>query len=92
MILNALAMEFLMDLDNEFEAMYLSYLPEVGEDIYDNVFITPAQNKEKLIKRKKNCWFNCTRDTLLCSIQTISSELTSISRILYIYGDLWTFV
>ena len=63
MILNALAMEFLMDLDNEFEAMYLSYLPEVGEDIYDNVFITPAQNKEKLEKRKKNCWFNCARCT-----------------------------
>ena len=63
MILNALAMEFLMDLDNEFETMYLEYLPEVGEDIYDNVFITPAQNKEKLEKRKKNCWFNCARCT-----------------------------
>ena len=63
MILNALAMEFLMDLDNEFEAMYLSYLPEVGEDIYDNVFITPAQNKEKLIKRKKIVGL-IVRDTL----------------------------
>ena len=91
MILNALAMEFLMDLDNEFETMYLEYLPEVGEDIYDNVFITPAQNKEKLEKRKKNCWFNCARCTFYLPFKFLVLSLLifpSFCIFMAIYGPL----
>lgn len=63
MILNALAMEFLMNLDNEFEAMYFDYLPEAAEDIYDNFFVTFEENKQKLEKRNKSCAFKCARFT-----------------------------
>lgn len=38
MIMNSLAMEFLMQLDNEFKSMYFDYLPEIATDIYDNIF------------------------------------------------------
>ena len=50
MILNSLAMEFLMNLDNEFEEMYFNFLPEVGVDIYDNLFVSFTDNKVKLQK------------------------------------------
>jgi hypothetical protein len=63
MILNALAMEFLMNLDNEFEEMYFHYLPEAAEDIYDNFFVTFQENKQKLVKRNKSCGFRCARYT-----------------------------
>ena len=52
MILNSLAMEFLMNLDNEFEEMYFKFLPEAAVDIYDNVFVNFKANQEKLKKRK----------------------------------------
>ena len=45
-------MEFLMELDNEFEEMYFHFLPEVAEDIYDNFFVTFEDNKKKLEKKK----------------------------------------
>ena len=44
MVLNSVAMEFLMNLDNEFETMYFTYLPESAVDIYDNVFVTYQKN------------------------------------------------
>ena len=40
MILNSLAMEFLMILDNEFEELYFQYMPGSAEDIYDNIFVS----------------------------------------------------
>lgn len=63
MVLNSLAMEFLMNLDNEFEEMYFKFLPEAGIDIYDNVFVNFRDNQEKLKKRKRSCAFNCVRCT-----------------------------
>ena len=61
MILNSLAMEFLMNLDNEFEEIYFKFLPEAGVDIYDNVFVNFRDNQEKLKKRQRSCTFNCVR-------------------------------
>ena len=52
MILNSLAMEFLMKLDNEFVELYFEYLPGSAEDIYDNIYVTYEKN-QKLIKKKK---------------------------------------
>ena len=40
MFFNTLAMEYLMEMDNEFERAYFSYLPGVAADIYDNMFVT----------------------------------------------------
>tara|TARA_B110000211_G_C14066393_1_gene547848 strand:+ start:432 stop:1550 length:1119 start_codon:yes stop_codon:yes gene_type:complete len=54
MILNSLAMEFLMQLDNEFEQLYFDNLPGSAEDIYDNVFVSYKENKSLLDDRQKN--------------------------------------
>ena len=59
MVLDCVAMEFLMQLDNEFEAVYFDYLPEAASDIYDNVFITYTENYKLLEKKDKKCSFYC---------------------------------
>ena len=60
MILNSLAMEFLMMLDNEFEELYFQYLPGAADDIYDNIFVSYDENIELLEKRhKKDDCFKC---------------------------------
>tara|TARA_B100000989_G_scaffold284224_1_gene250839 strand:- start:486 stop:1616 length:1131 start_codon:yes stop_codon:yes gene_type:complete len=60
MILNSLAMEFLMTLDNEFEEFYFQNLPGSAEDIYDNIFVNYKENKKLLErKRKESCCFSC---------------------------------
>ena len=51
MILNSIAMEFLMQLDNDFQTYYFQFLPGAAEDIYDNIFVTPPENRQ-LIKEK----------------------------------------
>ena len=57
MVLNCVAMEFLMNLDNEFEEMYFKYLPESADDIYDNVFVSYTVNQENIQKKKRSCCF-----------------------------------
>ncbi len=60
MIMNSLAMEFLMNLDNEFEEIYFKFLPDSAIDIYDNIFVTQAKNTKIVMeKKKKYCCFNC---------------------------------
>lgn len=60
MILNSIAMEFLMQLDNNFERQYFQYLPSAANDIYDNIFVTPHENRdlinENIIRSRK---FRC---------------------------------
>jgi hypothetical protein len=65
MIMNSLAMEFLMNLDNEFEEIYFKFLPESAIDIYDNIFVTSEENN-KLVKDKKEkyCCFKCLSCTV----------------------------
>ena len=53
-ILNSLAMEFIMNLDNEFEDFYFDYLPETAVDIYDNLFVSYDTNLKKIEKRQNN--------------------------------------
>ena len=53
MILNSLAMEFLMQLDNEFKELYFTHLPGSADDIYDNIYVTYRENKELVKKRYK---------------------------------------
>ena len=59
MVLNCVAMEFLMNLDNEFEEMYFKYLPESADDIYDNVFVSYTVNQDHIKERKKSKCFTC---------------------------------
>ena len=47
MIFNSLAMEFLSQIDNEFEEQYFKFLPEAAEDIYDNMFISFDDNQKR---------------------------------------------
>ena len=61
MVMDALAMEFIMNLDNEFMTMYFNSLPEVGEQIYDNEFVTYRDNCLLIEHEKKKCCFNCMR-------------------------------
>jgi hypothetical protein len=44
MFFNTIAMEFLMEMDNEFERAYFTYLPGVAEDIYDKMFVSYREN------------------------------------------------
>ncbi len=59
MVMDCLAMEFLMNLDNEFEELYFQYLPEAADDIYDNVFISYTDNYKLLEKKENHCSFYC---------------------------------
>jgi len=52
MFFNTLAMEFLMEMDNEFESIYFSYLPGVAADIYDNKFVTYRENAILVAQKK----------------------------------------
>lgn len=44
MFFNIIAMEFLMEMDNEFQRAYFTYLPGVAVDIYDKMFVTYREN------------------------------------------------
>lgn len=61
MILNSLAMEFLMQLDNEFEELYFENLPGAAEDIYDKIYVTYNENKSLIEDRQhRSCCFRWT--------------------------------
>ena len=60
MILNSLAMDFLMKLDNEFEELYFKNLPGAAEDIYNTMYVSYEINKKLVKKRYKvNRCFRC---------------------------------
>jgi len=78
MVLNCVAMEFLMNLDNEFEEMYFKYLPESADDIYDNVFVSYTVNQENIKHKKKSLCFKCIN-----IIAYIPFKLLTISLMLF---------
>lgn len=51
MFFNIIAMEFLMEMDNEFQRAYFTYLPGVAVDIYDKMFVTYRENV-MMVKQK----------------------------------------
>ena len=53
MILNSLAMEFLMRADNEFEEMYFANVPEAATNIYDSMYVSREENR-KLVSKKRD--------------------------------------
>ncbi len=62
MFFNIIAMEFLMEMDNEFQRAYFTYLPAVAGDIYDNMFVTYRENVI-MVKQKTHdsCRFRCCK-------------------------------
>lgn len=62
MFFNTLAMEFLMEMDNEFQAAYFSYLPGVAADIFDNKFVTYRENAIMVAQKKhESAYYRCFR-------------------------------
>merc|ERR1711871_1303824 len=50
-LFNSLALEFLMNLDNEYERMYFKYSLEEAVYNYDHVFVTPEESRNQVIDR-----------------------------------------
>tara|TARA_B110000008_G_C16978802_1_gene567411 strand:- start:7757 stop:8650 length:894 start_codon:yes stop_codon:yes gene_type:complete len=62
MFANTIVMEWLMDMDNEFERAYFSYLPGVAVDIYDNVFVSYRENLIMVAQRTQgSAGFRCCK-------------------------------
>jgi hypothetical protein len=79
MLLDALAMEFVMDLDNQFKELYFKNIPNAAVDIYDNIFVSKNDNRI-ILKQKINedrC-FCCIKNLLM-----IPYKILIISLILF---------
>ena len=62
MFFNIIAMEFLMEMDNEFQRAYFTYLPGVAVDIYDNMFVTYRENVLMVQQKTHDSWrFRCCK-------------------------------
>ena len=76
MILNSLAMEFLMQLDNEFEEMYFQNLPGSAVDIYNTIYVTYEENKVLIKHRQENSLcFRCTSRCLFIPYKILTIAL-----------------
>ena len=53
-LFNSLALEFLMNLDNEYERLYFENNLKEAEDIYDNYMVTPEEDFNLAEERRKN--------------------------------------
>jgi len=61
-LFNSLALEFLMNLDNEYERMYFKYSLEEAVYIYDNIFVTPEQSHRDVVEKcKTSCMYRFFR-------------------------------
>lgn len=62
MFFNIIAMEFLMEMDNEFQRAYFTYLPGVAVDIYDKMFVTYRENVIMVKQKSHDSWrFRCCK-------------------------------
>jgi hypothetical protein len=57
MIMNSLAMEFLMQADNQFEEMYFANLPEAAVEIYDTMYVSRKENRRLVSKKRDSSYF-----------------------------------
>jgi hypothetical protein len=59
-LFNSLALEFLMNLDNEYERLYFKYSISEAEYIYDNIFVTKEQSHKNTEERcRESAAFKC---------------------------------
>tara|TARA_B110000261_G_scaffold164638_1_gene215565 strand:+ start:1472 stop:2299 length:828 start_codon:yes stop_codon:yes gene_type:complete len=64
MLFNCLALDFVMDLDNQFERRYFRFNPDAAVDIYDNFFVYKQENHNLIVTKMKS--------TSYCICRTIS--------------------
>lgn len=61
-LFNSLALEFLMDLDNNYERVYFKYSLEEAVYIYDHVFVTPEESHDQVVEKcKSSCAYRTLR-------------------------------
>ena len=79
MIMDALAMEFIMDLDNQFKELYFKNIPDAAIDIYDNIFVSKNDNRV-ILKQKiqEDKFFCCVKNILM-----VPYKILIISLILF---------
>jgi len=56
-LFNSLALEFLMNLDNEYERMYFKYSLDEAVYVYDHVFVSPEESRADVAEK---CRTSCT--------------------------------
>jgi hypothetical protein len=57
MIMNSLAMEFLMQADNQFEEMYFANLPESAVNIFDTMYVNRKENRRLVSNKRDSSYF-----------------------------------
>ena len=50
-----MALEFVMDIDNEFEKAYFELVPGAAADIYDHVFVSYDEQRTSLLRPQTRC-------------------------------------
>ena len=86
MFFNTLAMEYLMEMDNEFERAYFSYLPGVAADIYDNMFVTYRENIIMVNQRSHDSrCFRCCRKCTWLPFKTLIFLFMCLPMICFIF-------
>jgi|TARA_B110001452_G_scaffold162549_1_gene135291 hypothetical protein len=54
MLFNCLALDFVMDMDNQFERQYFRFNPDAAVDIYDNLFVHNDENSKIVAEKMKS--------------------------------------
>lgn len=86
MFCNTLVMEWLMDMDNEFQRTYFSYLPGVVEDIYDNLFVTYRENLIMVQqKTHSSAKFRCCRRLTWLPFKTLMAAFALLPVICFVF-------
>ena len=72
-LFNSLALEFLMDLDNEYERMYFKYSIEEAVYIYDHIFVTVEQSHRDVVERcETSFWYRALRHVTFIPFKLLS--------------------
>lgn len=78
-VMNSLAMNFLCELDNEFEESYFADNLEEAVYIYDNIFVTQVESKQELEERtKRSCAFCVFRYTTWLPFRLVNIAYLSL--------------
>ena len=86
-LFNSLALEFLMNLDNEYERMYFKYSLEEAVYIYDYVFVTPDESHNQVVERCKNsCAYRFVRQLTFVPFKILSLGFSLLP--IYCFGML----
>ena len=54
MLFNCLALDFVMDMDNQFERQYFRFNPDAAVDIYDNLFVHSDEDSKIVAEKMKS--------------------------------------